>query len=175
MSSSKPCSQTPSVCVPPLMSKTKFHSHTEAQAKLYSWIFFNFYVFSTADMKTEGSVPNGALLEFNLLLISSWIKFWFVTLVPKYVNCDTFLNGLFYIFMSWFLHELRWRYNNIYLVFCTFISRLNSLLASIKVSVFFFIVSMLSPSDRLCGLVVRVLGYRSGGPGSIPGTTRKKT
>jgi hypothetical protein len=29
-------------------------------------------------------------------------------------------------------------------------------------------------SDRLCGLVVRVLGYRSGGPGSITGTTRKK-
>jgi hypothetical protein len=28
--------------------------------------------------------------------------------------------------------------------------------------------------DRLCGLVVRVLGYRSGGPGSIPGTTKKK-
>jgi hypothetical protein len=28
--------------------------------------------------------------------------------------------------------------------------------------------------DRFCDLVVRVLGYRSGGPGSIPGTTRKK-
>jgi hypothetical protein len=28
--------------------------------------------------------------------------------------------------------------------------------------------------DRLCGVVVRVLGYRSGGLGSIPGTTRKK-
>jgi hypothetical protein len=28
--------------------------------------------------------------------------------------------------------------------------------------------------DRLCGLVVRVLGYRSGGSGSIPGTTIKK-
>jgi hypothetical protein len=27
--------------------------------------------------------------------------------------------------------------------------------------------------DHLCGLVVRVLGYRFGGPGSIPGTTRK--
>jgi hypothetical protein len=26
--------------------------------------------------------------------------------------------------------------------------------------------------DRLCGLVVRALGYRSGGSGSIPGTTR---
>jgi hypothetical protein len=28
--------------------------------------------------------------------------------------------------------------------------------------------------DLLFGIVVRVLGYRSGGPGSIPGTTRKK-
>jgi hypothetical protein len=28
--------------------------------------------------------------------------------------------------------------------------------------------------DRLYGLVVRVLGYRSGGPGSIHGTTKKK-
>jgi hypothetical protein len=28
--------------------------------------------------------------------------------------------------------------------------------------------------DRLCGIVVRVLGYRSEGPGSIPSTTRKK-
>jgi hypothetical protein len=27
---------------------------------------------------------------------------------------------------------------------------------------------------EVCGLVVRVLGYRSGGPGSIPGTTKKK-
>jgi hypothetical protein len=27
---------------------------------------------------------------------------------------------------------------------------------------------------RLCGLVGRVLGYRSGGPSSILGTTRKK-
>jgi hypothetical protein len=29
--------------------------------------------------------------------------------------------------------------------------------------------------NRLCGPVDRVLGYRSGGPGSIPGTTRKKS
>jgi hypothetical protein len=28
--------------------------------------------------------------------------------------------------------------------------------------------------DHLCGLAVRVLGYRTGGPGSIPGTTKKK-
>jgi hypothetical protein len=28
--------------------------------------------------------------------------------------------------------------------------------------------------DRLCGLVVRVLGYRSGGPGSIPALPEEK-
>jgi hypothetical protein len=34
--------------------------------------------------------------------------------------------------------------------------------------------SIFSFEDRLCGLEVRVLGYRSGSQGSIPGTTRKK-
>jgi hypothetical protein len=36
------------------------------------------------------------------------------------------------------------------------------------------IMNHISPSDYYCGLVVRVLGYRSGGLGSIPGTTRKR-
>jgi hypothetical protein len=36
------------------------------------------------------------------------------------------------------------------------------------------IKSRLNLDGRLCGLVVRVLGYRTGSPGSIPGTTRKK-
>jgi hypothetical protein len=45
---------------------------------------------------------------------------------------------------------------------------------------FLFIVGIvgnsvvLIPALTACGLMVRVLGYRSGGPGSIPSTTRKK-
>jgi hypothetical protein len=37
--------------------------------------------------------------------------------------------------------------------------------------IFYFLILIF---DRLCGLVVRVLGYRSGGPGSIPGITKKE-
>jgi hypothetical protein len=33
-------------------------------------------------------------------------------------------------------------------------------------------LSLVSTIDRLCGPVVRVPGYRSGGPGSISGATR---
>jgi hypothetical protein len=41
-------------------------------------------------------------------------------------------------------------------------------------SYYYFLLLKSKYSDRLCGLVVRVLGYRSGDPGLIPGTTMKK-
>jgi hypothetical protein len=31
-----------------------------------------------------------SITRINLLLIFSWIKFWFVTVIPKYFYCDTF-------------------------------------------------------------------------------------
>jgi hypothetical protein len=37
-----------------------------------------------------------------------------------------------------------------------------------------YFVAICRGIDRFCVLVVRVLGYRSGGLGSIPGTTMKK-
>jgi hypothetical protein len=40
-----------------------------------------------------------------------------------------------------------------------------------RIYVFIWLLNLI---DCFCGLVVRVLGYRSGGPGSIPGTSRKK-
>jgi hypothetical protein len=38
-------------------------------------------------------------------------------------------------------------------------------------SLSFILIFLCISFDRLCGLVVRVLGYRYGGLGSIPGTT----
>jgi hypothetical protein len=55
--------------------------------------------------------------SFNLLLISSWIKFWFVTVVSKYLDCDTFSNDMFAIFTSLFWPTFWWRDIKIYLVF----------------------------------------------------------
>jgi hypothetical protein len=46
-------------------------------------------------------------------------------------------------------------------------------LLSVYISLNFFTIFIFF--DCLCGLVVRVLGYRSGDPGSIPSTTRKKS
>jgi hypothetical protein len=43
--SSTPCSRTPSVYIPSLMSETKFHTHTKPQAKNYSFVYYSFYVF----------------------------------------------------------------------------------------------------------------------------------
>jgi hypothetical protein len=43
-----------------------------------------------------------------------------------------------------------------------------------KLSLLWYFREISYNNDRLCGLVVRVLGYRSGGPGSVPGTTRNQ-
>jgi hypothetical protein len=43
--SSAPCSQRPSVHVPPLMSETKFQTHTKPQAKIYNFVYSYFYIF----------------------------------------------------------------------------------------------------------------------------------
>jgi hypothetical protein len=47
-----------------------------------------------------------ALRESSLLLIYSWIKLWFITVIPKYLNHDTFSNYLFAIFKSRFFHSV---------------------------------------------------------------------
>jgi hypothetical protein len=73
--------------------------------------------------------------EFNLILISSWIRIWFVIVVPKYLNFATFSKHLLAIFMSQLCPAFWWRDSNIYLVFSVFTSRPTSVRASIKENV----------------------------------------
>jgi hypothetical protein len=73
----------------------------------YSLVFL---IFTFIDSRQEGRgfwTEQWALPEFSLPLICSWIKFWFVTVVPKYLNCDIFSNDLLAIFMSRFLVTIR--------------------------------------------------------------------
>jgi hypothetical protein len=61
-----------------------------------------------------------ALPEFNLLLIASWIKCWFVTVVPKYLKCATLPKNLLAIFMSWFC-TVFWRQQHILSFLCVYL------------------------------------------------------
>jgi hypothetical protein len=59
--------------------------------KTYSLVCFNLYVFRKRggrQMSLNWLAAN--ILEFILLLISSWMQFWFVTVVPTYFNFATF-------------------------------------------------------------------------------------
>jgi hypothetical protein len=60
--SSAPCSQTPSVYVPPLMSETKFHTHTEPQAKL--WVKYTQSFLETITPITDPLTSN---FKYNIL------------------------------------------------------------------------------------------------------------
>jgi hypothetical protein len=70
------------------------------------------------------------------------MQLWFVSVVPKYLKFDTFLRDLLAIFILCFCRAFLQRDINIYLAFFGFTSRLTSLLASNRVSVFFCMESV---------------------------------
>jgi hypothetical protein len=86
-----------------------------------------------------GSVLRRISRRYNRIFIPSFFVDG-VTAAPEDEITDISLR------MSWFCHAFWWRDSNIYLVFSVFTSRPTYLLASIKVCVFFFMVSTLSPS-----------------------------
>jgi hypothetical protein len=86
---SAPCSQTQSGYIPNSMSESKVHTHTKLQEKYSLYVLISTFLDSRREDKRFWTECQQALPELNLL-ISSWIKFWFVTVVPKYLNCATF-------------------------------------------------------------------------------------
>jgi hypothetical protein len=70
--------------IPSVMAETKLRTHTKPQANLLPCIS-HFYFLRQQTRKIKDSGPNGSkYYQFSLLLISSWIKFWFVTVAPEY-------------------------------------------------------------------------------------------
>jgi hypothetical protein len=70
---------------------------------------------------------------------------------------------------------MRWTSKSLFYILYIEFSEVSIQVSEKKINLFFYIsISVYINMDLFCGLVVRVLGYRSGGPGSIPGTTRKK-
>jgi hypothetical protein len=81
-----------------------------------------------------------------LLLISSWTEFWFIRVVPNYMNCSTLSKVLLSVFILWF-HPASWSQDmTMYLVLSVLTSSPISLWATTQASVFFFIVCLLPPS-----------------------------
>ena len=84
--------------------------------------------------------------DFNLLIISSWIEFWFVKAVPKYLHSPILSKELLSIFILWF-HPAFWSQDTImYLLLSAFTSRTISPLLTNEAPMFFFIVCMLPPN-----------------------------
>jgi hypothetical protein len=74
--------------------RSKFHTHKKPQQN-YNSVYFNFYVFrQKREDKRYWTEWQQILPAFYLCLISSWIKFPFLTAVPKYFNWATFAKNL---------------------------------------------------------------------------------
>jgi len=87
-----------------------------------------------------------AFLDFNLLLIPSWIEFWFVKFIPKYMNSSTLSKELLTYFYCDFVQHPDLKDMTMYLVLSALTSSPFSLLATTTASAFFFIVCMLQPN-----------------------------
>jgi hypothetical protein len=51
-----------------------------------------------------------ALPGCNHILLSWWTKFWFVTLIPKYLNFATFSKAVLALCMLWFCTAFCWQH-----------------------------------------------------------------
>ena len=89
-------------------------------------VFLYILIFKCLDSKLENKIFcyewQQAFPDFRLLLISSWMDFWFVKFVPKYVNSSTVSKELLSVFILWLRPAFWSRDMTMYIVLSAFIS-----------------------------------------------------
>jgi hypothetical protein len=80
--------------------------------------------------------------EFSLLVISSCMQFWYVSVIPKHMNCATFPKHLLPIFLFQLYHASCSHGMDFCLISLTFDSRPLALIAVNKSYMFFFVFCM---------------------------------
>jgi hypothetical protein len=63
--------------------------------------FFNYFLIKVHD-KISCTEWGQGILDSNLLIIFSWLHFWFVRVITTYLNSSNLLRDLLYILMYWF-------------------------------------------------------------------------
>jgi hypothetical protein len=85
-------------------------------------IVLNVLIFTFLDRKREDERLwrewRKAFPGFSLLVIFSWIQFWFAIVIPKYLNIATYSNGLLPTSKLWFWPAFWWRDNRILVFLC---------------------------------------------------------